>query len=98
MSTVVVPGSEIASEADLHRILAKELDFGPYYGKNLSALWDRLTTDVERPVRLVWTDAAASRQRLGDERFDKIVNLLRDVEAQDNEIGYHEKFTVEIEE
>ncbi|EOG8017508.1 barstar family protein [Enterobacter ludwigii] len=27
------------------------LDFVPYYGRNLDALWDRLSTDVERPVK-----------------------------------------------
>ncbi|MCK6885045.1 barstar family protein [Enterobacter roggenkampii] len=30
--------------------MSASLDFGPYYGRNLDALWDRLSTDVERPV------------------------------------------------
>lgn len=79
-------------------MLSRELDFGPYYGKNLSALWDRLTTDVERPVHLIWTDAAKSREHLGAELFGRITQLLRDVEASDIEIGYAEKFTFEIQE
>ncbi|WP_229068813.1 barstar family protein [Actinoplanes sp. DH11] len=96
MTTVVLRGREIASELDLHRALAAALDFGPYYGKNLDALWDRLTTDVERPVHLVWQESSESRRQLGDELFDKIVALLRDVAASDVTAGYAERFTVEI--
>ena len=47
-----IDGCEVRTEADLHILLARALDFGPYYGANLDALWDRLSRDV--PV--VWTD------------------------------------------
>ncbi|MGQ4357915.1 barstar family protein [Streptomyces drozdowiczii] len=51
---IAIDGTHIGSQADLHRFLAGPLDFGPYYGHNLSALWDRLSRDVERPVEIVW--------------------------------------------
>ncbi|MBG6133931.1 barstar family protein [Longispora fulva] len=98
MATIVIPGGEVHSEADLHRVLAAALDFGPYYGNNLDALWDRLTTDVERPVHIVWKEAAQSRSLLGEPLFEKIVNLLRRVAAKDVEIGYGKRLTISVEE
>jgi ribonuclease inhibitor len=96
MHTVTISGELIVSELDLHNALAAALDFGPYYGRNLDALWDRLTTDVERPVRLVWNNSAQSRKNLGDEKFEQIVRLLRDVEAEDVSIGYRDRLSVDI--
>ncbi len=68
---VQLDGTQIRTEADFHRHVAALLDFGPYYGHNLDALWDRLSTDVPRPVHLIWaalTRAAAPwEQRLSTE-------------------------------
>jgi ribonuclease inhibitor len=94
---VLLQGDAIKSEHDLHRVLSEKLDFGPYYGANLAALWDRLTTDVERPVRLIWKNAALSRAAMGEDCFAKIVRLLRDVEQQDREFGRSQAFTFTIE-
>ncbi len=94
---VILPGNAIKSEGDLHRLLSEKLDFGPYYGSNLAALWDRLTTDVERPVRLIWKDADLSRAEIGNELFVKIVDMFRDVEEQDRELGRADIFTFIIE-
>lgn len=94
---VVLHGDAIRSEHDLHRILAEKLDFGPYYGANLAALWDRLTVDVGRPVRLIWENAAASRAAMGEALFAKVIQLFRDVEQQDRDFGRSEAFTFTIE-
>lgn len=96
MSTVVIAGKEIRTEVDLHRALASALNFGSSYGDNLDALWDRLTTDVERPVESVWFDASKSREQIGAELFDRIVGLLRVVEAQDANHAYVDRLTVQI--
>ncbi|MFC0550616.1 barstar family protein [Planotetraspora thailandica] len=93
---VVVDGRQVRSEADFHRLLAVPLDFGPYYGHNLDALWDRLSTDVERPVELVWTHWEESRANLGTEVFDKICSILTRVQAQDAEWNWRERFTFEL--
>lgn len=94
---VILQGDAIKSEYDLHRTLAEELDFGPYYGANLAALWDRLTSDVERPVRLIWKNAASSQAALGEVLFAKITKLFRDVEQQDRDFGRTEVFTFTVE-
>lgn len=93
---VVLNGSEIETEADVHTVLAGALDFGPHYGNNLVALWDRLSTDVERPVKVLWLDAAQSQKALGDELFERIVRLMKDVEEQDESYGWEDRFSLEL--
>lgn len=75
-------GSLIANEADFHREIAEVVGFGEHYGRNLDALWDTLSSDVERPVVLIWQNANVSSDRLGD-TFDKIVDILSRVKSQD---------------
>ncbi|MFI5980862.1 barstar family protein [Streptomyces sp. NPDC051555] len=86
---VTIDGTHIRSHADLHRVLAGPLDFGPFYGHNLSALWDRLSTDVERPVEIVWENVTSSRESMGDEAFEEIASvLLRAAKADEsNRVG-----------
>jgi ribonuclease inhibitor len=80
---IKIDGKAIFTEYDFHRQIAQLLDFGEYYGNNLDALWDILTTDVERPVNLIWDNSAISRKNLGGEIFQKIVKVLQDVQAWD---------------
>ncbi|MEP0391754.1 MAG: barstar family protein [Erythrobacter sp.] len=77
-----IDGSNIQSEADFHKEIAGALSLGPYYGRNLNALWDVLSCDVERPVTLVWKNADASRKSMPAD-FEKITDLLRDIEKED---------------
>ncbi|MEU2157293.1 barstar family protein [Streptomyces sp. NPDC019396] len=91
---IVVEGAAIRTVPDLHEFLSRALDFGPYYGANLSALWDRLTTDVERPVELVWKDADLSRTALGEATFDQIRDLLLRVQERDLANEESKRFSV----
>ncbi len=88
---IILDGLNIYTESDVHGVLSKKLDFGPYYGRNLNALWDRLSNDVERPVTLVWTNSDTTRQRLGD-TFNRIVEVLERVRKQDIELNFDDKF------
>ncbi|MEU2027278.1 barstar family protein [Streptomyces sp. NPDC016469] len=92
-----IDGAEIRSQVDLHRVLAGPLDFGPYYGANLAALWDRLTVDAERPVEIVWRHASASRALMGEEHFIQVRDLLEAVAEQDRSHGWAERLTIEFE-
>jgi ribonuclease inhibitor len=92
MTTVTIDGNAIKAEEDLHALLAGALDFGPYYGSNLAALWDRLSTDVPRPVMIIWEHASASRKNLGDELFERIISLFEAVRGQDDEMGLKDRF------
>ncbi|MEW2130355.1 barstar family protein [Streptomyces sp. NPDC005435] len=91
---VEINGEKINSPQEFHRVLAEKLDFGPYYHPNLAALWDRLSTDVERPVALTWRNAENSRDAMGAAAFDDLRNLLLRVERQDEDFGREDRFTV----
>ncbi|WP_432751950.1 barstar family protein [Streptomyces sp. JL2001] len=91
---VEIDGTRVRTQADLHRLLAGALDFGPYYGANLNALWDRLTTDVERPVDLVWRHSETSRALMGKEEFTQVQDLLLEVQRQDESFDRSDRFTV----
>ena len=97
MVLVAIDGSLIRSESDLHDCLARELDFGPYYGRNLDALWDRLSTDVERPFEIVWEHSEASKSLMGVEVFERICSVLVRAMDQDESFGLEERFTVRFE-
>ncbi|MER0444437.1 barstar family protein [Streptomyces sp. Edi4] len=91
---VVIDGALVESPADLHQVLAGPLDFGPYYGRNLDALWDRLSRDVERPVEIVWENAEVSRGRMGDEAFEAIASVLVRAAEEDEPNAPDERLTV----
>ncbi|MFF7943599.1 barstar family protein [Nocardia gamkensis] len=91
---VTIDGTLIRTRADLHHALWAPLDFGPYYGHNLNALWDRLTTDVERPVEIVWENSGISRELMGVEAFEAIASVLIRAAEQDHSNPVGNRLTV----
>jgi ribonuclease inhibitor len=89
---LVIDGRKIGNERAFHAALDEGLDFGPHYGWNLAALRDRLSTDVERPIHLIWEHASASCDYLGAAVFGEFCALLASVAEEDIEIDYPEKF------
>lgn len=88
---MIIDGRDIHTESDVHHILAEIMEFGPYFGKNLDALWDCLSTDIERPIRITWCYSDLSKKRLG-ERFDKIIEVFERVRQQDIVFSWEDKF------
>ncbi|PSK93097.1 barstar family protein [Taibaiella chishuiensis] len=81
MKTVLIDGRQYDSVRAIHAFFAKTFDW-PYYGHNTDALWDLLTTAVERPLTIKWINIDASREQPGDEHRT-LLNVLRRVEAWD---------------
>lgn len=96
MAEVVIDGDAVHSEVDVHRDLARQLEFGEFYGSNLSALRDRLLADVPRPVRIVWVSSGRSRERLGEPLFSSIVEVFEEVAQQDLDFGWTDRFEFEL--
>jgi len=84
-------GTRVQSEKEFHSIISESLDFGSYYGRNLDALWDRLSTDIERPVKIIWLNSELSRMGLGN-YFDKIIAVFERVKLQDLNSNWEERF------
>lgn len=67
-----------------------------HLGRNLDAVWDVLTTDIERPVTVLWTHAGASRAALGATAFANLALVLADVAARDVAAGYEDLFEFKL--
>jgi ribonuclease inhibitor len=78
---VKLAGKSIRSLDEFYGEIAKRLRFPDYFGRNLDALWDVLTTDVKGPVELAWEDSEASKKSMGKD-FQKVAALLKDVEKE----------------
>lgn len=50
------------------------------FGRNLDALWDSLTADVEGPIEIVCRDVEAMRARIGP-GFDRMLATLSEAAA-----------------
>lgn len=92
---IEIDGSTIKTEAEFHEAISAALNFPSYYGKNLDALDECLVRDTERPVILVWNHSEISEANLGS-RFDKIVNVMEEVEAQDVDWGWKDRFQIQL--
>ncbi|MFJ9351164.1 barstar family protein [Streptomyces sp. NPDC101237] len=92
-----IDGTHIRTVSEFHSAMASALNLGSYYRPNLDALWDILSTDIERPVQVIWRNSSESRISMGERSFDSIRNLLLRVQAQDEEFGWDERFTVHFE-
>jgi ribonuclease inhibitor len=83
-------GKDIRSLDDLYDQLSSRLSMPEYFGRNLDALRDVLSTDVEGPFEIVWRHADDSKKSMGKD-FDRAVKLLQKLEEE------REDFKLKIE-
>ncbi|ELQ6264774.1 barnase inhibitor [Cronobacter malonaticus] len=91
MTEIILNGKNLENESEFHSVMSDLLNFGPYYGRNLDALWDRLSTDVERPVKIIWLNSDLSKNNLG-QSFDRIIQVFERAKQQDILFDWDERF------
>ena len=74
-------GKAIRSFDDLYDQLSIRLNLPEHFGRNLDALRDILSTDVEGPFEIIWRHADDSKKTMGND-FDRAVKLLRELEKE----------------
>ncbi len=79
--TVVINGDRVRSLDDFYEELLRGLPLPAHFGRNLDALWDSLTNDVEGAFQIIWKNAAFSRKQMG-KQYDAVILLLHDLEAE----------------
>jgi ribonuclease inhibitor len=80
-------GKSIHSLDEFYNEIALLFNFPDYFGRNMDALWDLLTTDIKGPVEMIWEESATSKKSMGKD-FTRVSALLQDVEKE------REDFTV----
>ncbi|NLI83192.1 MAG: barstar family protein [Deltaproteobacteria bacterium] len=81
-----ISGEEVQSLEQFYDAIGSQLSLPEYFGHNLDALWDVLSTDVEGPVEIVWTQAGLSRQAMKED-FERLVAVLEEVVAERDDIS-----------
>jgi len=71
---IVIHGELIKNIRDFHLAMKHSFNLPDYYGDNLDALWDCLTTWIETPVEVIWVNFEDSRNSLGN--YSKIITDL----------------------
>ena len=84
MRQCTLDGRTIHSLDDLYDQLSIQLSLPEHFGRNLDALWDVFSTDVEGPFEIVWKHTGDSKKVMGKD-FERAVNLLRDLEKERND-------------
>ena len=78
---VTLEGKKINSLNDLYDQISAQLTLPEHFGRNLDALWDVLSADVEGPLEITWKDAADSKKLMGKD-FDRAEKLLKDLKKE----------------
>jgi ribonuclease inhibitor len=74
-------GLKIKSLDNLYDRLENRLSLPPHFGRNLDALWDVLSTDVEGPFEIVWTHSDDSKKSMGKD-FQRVIKLLKELKKE----------------
>ena len=74
----VLDGQTVKSTQTFYDEIARQLSFPSYFGRNLDALWDVLTVDIEGPIEIVWNGSRISHAIMGHE-YKRLVALLTKV-------------------
>ncbi|MGF7037363.1 barstar family protein [Mucilaginibacter lappiensis] len=80
---IIIEGERITTIDDFHLEIKKKLGFPEYYGENLNALWDCLTSSIDLPVTLIWRNFDISKANLENE-FNSIIDLFSSAEKEIN--------------
>jgi len=83
-------GKTIGSLDDLYDQLSIRFSLPEHFGRNLDALWDVLSTDVQGSFEIAWKHAGDSRKLMGKD-FDRAVKLLKELQKE------RDDFTLKIE-
>lgn len=79
MRSVTLDCTKMTNDVAVHDIFAEALDFPAYYGRNLDALYDQLTSCSDLELTLANVEALGKLFRYGD----NLLLALRDA-AKDN--------------
>ncbi|AHG64379.1 barstar family protein [Advenella mimigardefordensis] len=78
--------THIHSIDDVYDQLQVALHLPQYFGRNLDALYDSLSTDVKGPYRIVWLGHARSALDLGESYYEGLLDIFRAVARERGDV------------
>ncbi len=84
MKIVLLDGNVIKEPADLHERFRQSLDLPEYYGNNLDALYDALSTCFEE-IGIIAVNTDRLREALGV-RWDRFLDLLSRITGENENV------------
>ena len=88
MKEIIIEGALIDSREELHRLFKEALGLSNHYGKNLDALWDMLTGEIDLPIRIIWRDFNITEKNIGTYAIKASQVIKRAAESLENRIFY----------
>lgn len=87
MEYILLDGNKMTSKKEVHKYLKETFNFPDYYGENLDALWDLLSTKNER-ISISLLHEEKLYENLG--RYGKlIVEVFSEVEKSNDNIEFY---------
>ena len=90
MKEIIFDSLHVKSIGELHRELARSLNFSGHYGMNLDALYDCLSGEIALPLRIIWRNYHVTRAKVGKDAL-KVLKVMKDFAKEES------GFTVEVE-
>lgn len=87
MKRCTLNGRVIRSLDDLYERLTDRLSLPAHFGRNLDALWDVLSTDIEGPFEIVWKYASESKTTMGRD-YNRIIKLFKELEKERDDFHF----------
>ncbi|MGB7473904.1 barstar family protein [Trichococcus sp.] len=84
MEIIRLDGGKMTDRKTTHAYLKRKLHFPEYYGNNLDALWDCLTTDFSEKM-IILNDPQTVKNQLGDYGYS-LVGLFKEIAAVNSSI------------
>ncbi|MCK6073467.1 barstar family protein [Paenibacillus silvae] len=81
MRIIEIDGRQLHSREALHQFLQEKLQLGEHYGRNLDALWDALTGEVQMPLTIHWSFLDSTREMIG-EYADQVIEVMREAQQE----------------
>ncbi|MCH5596975.1 barstar family protein [Niabella ginsengisoli] len=78
MNKAIFDFERIGTMDDFYIVAKRQLNLPEHFGKNLDALWDSLTGDIELPLAVRFENMSMSQLEI----FDKLIQLFEEASGE----------------
>lgn len=83
---IILDGKKLANKEKLHKTLKVNLQLSNFYGENLDALWDELSSRSD-DIHITLTNSSDFKRCLGN-YADLVINLFEELDMENENIKF----------